>query len=198
MLSNLLIKNAKSQSENYATFRRSRHVSRNLAKRRKMVAIQIPDQRDGEADVAGRVPGRRLGRCPRQARGSPQAGRRWYRSRRTPQGREGRSGRKYGEHVRGDRTRVVWVVFEALGYRPFREDHSPTRAQRVPVYRCATRQAITAPELLAVLRRVESRGANETAHRAMQVCGRVFRYAVATGRAERDPSRGLGRRIGAG
>ena len=37
-------------------------------------------------------------------------------------------------------------------------------------------KAITAPELLAVLRRVECRGANETAHRAMQVCGRVFRY----------------------
>lgn len=43
-------------------------------------------------------------------------------------------------------------------------------------------KAITAPELLAVLRRVESRGANETAHRALQVCGRVFRFAVATGR----------------
>lgn len=53
-------------------------------------------------------------------------------------------------------------------------------------------KAITAQELLMVLRRVESRGANETAHRAMQVCGRVFRYAVATGRAERDPSRDLG------
>ena len=52
-------------------------------------------------------------------------------------------------------------------------------------------KTITAPELLAVLRRVEARGANETAHRAMQVCGRVFRYAVATGRAERDPSRDL-------
>lgn len=52
-------------------------------------------------------------------------------------------------------------------------------------------KAITAPELLAVLRRVESRGANETAHRALQVCGRVFRYAIATGRAERDPSRDL-------
>jgi integrase len=52
-------------------------------------------------------------------------------------------------------------------------------------------KAITAPELLAVLRRVESRGANETAHRAHQVCGRVFRYAIATGRAERDPSRDL-------
>jgi integrase len=52
-------------------------------------------------------------------------------------------------------------------------------------------KAITAPELLAVLRRIESRGANETAHRALQVCGRVFRYAIATGRAERDPSRDL-------
>lgn len=47
---------------------------------------------------------------------------------------------------------------------------------------------ITAPELLTVLRRIESRGALETAHRALQNCGQVFRYAVATGRAERDPS----------
>jgi integrase len=53
-------------------------------------------------------------------------------------------------------------------------------------------KAITAPELLAVLRRIEIRGANETAHRALQVCGRVFRFAVASGRAERDPSRDLG------
>lgn len=47
---------------------------------------------------------------------------------------------------------------------------------------------INAPELLATLRRIENRGAIETAHRAMQNCGQVFRYAVATGRAQRDPS----------
>jgi integrase len=47
---------------------------------------------------------------------------------------------------------------------------------------------VTAPELLAALRRVEARGKLGTAHRTLQVCGRVFRYAVATGRAERDPS----------
>jgi integrase len=47
---------------------------------------------------------------------------------------------------------------------------------------------VTAPELLAVLRRTEERGAVETAHRAHQNCGQVFRYAIATGRAERDPS----------
>ena len=47
---------------------------------------------------------------------------------------------------------------------------------------------IKAPELLAVLRRIESRGAVETAHRASQNCGQVFRYAVATGRTEGDPS----------
>ncbi|CAE6828819.1 tyrosine-type recombinase/integrase [Paraburkholderia nemoris] len=47
---------------------------------------------------------------------------------------------------------------------------------------------ITAPELLTVLRRIEDRGALDTALRAKQNCGQVFRYAVATGRAERDPS----------
>ncbi|MES9826550.1 MAG: integrase arm-type DNA-binding domain-containing protein [Candidatus Thiodiazotropha endolucinida] len=50
---------------------------------------------------------------------------------------------------------------------------------------------ITAPELLTVLRRIENRGAVETAHRIHQSCGQVFRYAVATGRAERDPSADL-------
>ncbi len=47
--------------------------------------------------------------------------------------------------------------------------------------------AISAPDLLAMLRRIEDRGALETAHRVKQICGQVFRYAIATGRAERDP-----------
>ena len=50
---------------------------------------------------------------------------------------------------------------------------------------------IRAPEVLAVLRRVEARGALDTAHRVHQNCGQVFRYAVATGRAERDVSADL-------
>lgn len=50
---------------------------------------------------------------------------------------------------------------------------------------------ITPPELLAVLRRIESRGALESAHRARSLCGQVFRYAVSTGRAERDQAADL-------
>ena len=36
--------------------------------------------------------------------------------------------------------------------------------------------------------RIEARGAVETAHRALQACGQIFRYAIATGRAEHDPT----------
>ncbi|RAS17582.1 integrase [Microvirgula sp. AG722] len=50
---------------------------------------------------------------------------------------------------------------------------------------------IDAPSLLAVLRRIEGRGAVDTAHRAMQSVGQVFRYAIATGRAERNPAADL-------
>lgn len=57
-------------------------------------------------------------------------------------------------------------VFPWLGQRPIAE--------------------ITAPELLQVIRRIEERGANETAHRVLSNCGEVFRYAIAIGRAERD------------
>ena len=50
---------------------------------------------------------------------------------------------------------------------------------------------ITAPKLLATIRRIEQRGALETAHRVLNSCGQIFRYAIATGRAERDPSSDL-------
>jgi len=68
-------------------------------------------------------------------------------------------------------SRLELNVFPWLGGRPINE--------------------IKAPELLMVLRRIESRGALETAHRVRAICGQVFRYAVATGRAERDPAADL-------
>jgi integrase len=46
---------------------------------------------------------------------------------------------------------------------------------------------ISAPEVLAMLRVVEDKGALETARRVMQMCGQIFMYAIATGRAERNP-----------
>jgi len=70
----------------------------------------------------------------------------------------------------GDRIirRLERDIFPWIGEKPFGE--------------------IAAPELLSVIQRIEKRGALETAHRALGNCGQVFRYAVATGRAERDPS----------
>jgi integrase len=50
---------------------------------------------------------------------------------------------------------------------------------------------IDAPELLDVLRRVEKRGVIETARRLRQICGQVFRYAIASSRAKHDPSADL-------
>ncbi|MGN7917325.1 tyrosine-type recombinase/integrase [Lysobacter sp. 22409] len=47
---------------------------------------------------------------------------------------------------------------------------------------------ISSPEMLAVLRRIESTGRHETAYRVKQKASQVFRYAIATGRAERDPT----------
>jgi integrase len=47
---------------------------------------------------------------------------------------------------------------------------------------------IDAPELLEALRKVEKRGVIETARRLRQICGQVFRFAVASGAAIHDPS----------
>jgi integrase len=51
--------------------------------------------------------------------------------------------------------------------------------------------SITPPELLAVLRRIEARGVIETAHRALENCSQVFRFAVAEGKAPSNPARDL-------
>lgn len=51
--------------------------------------------------------------------------------------------------------------------------------------------SITPPQLLTVLRRIEARGVVETAHRALENCSQVFRYAVATGRVQSNPARDL-------
>lgn len=47
---------------------------------------------------------------------------------------------------------------------------------------------ITAPELLSLVRKIEEKGTLETAHRVKQTCGQIFTYAIATGRAERNPA----------
>jgi integrase len=46
---------------------------------------------------------------------------------------------------------------------------------------------IKSPDMVAILNRIMKRGVAETAHRAMQNCGQIFRYAIATGRAETNP-----------
>ncbi len=70
---------------------------------------------------------------------------------------------EYGERLI---RRFEHDVFPAIGERPIAE--------------------IKPVDLLAALRKIEARGAIETAHRARAECGQVFRYGVATGRAERD------------
>lgn len=47
---------------------------------------------------------------------------------------------------------------------------------------------IDAPELLKTLRKIENRGAIETAHRANRLAGQIFRYAIVTGRCKHNPS----------
>lgn len=74
-------------------------------------------------------------------------------------------------HTKTTTLRLVNDVFPWLGAQPIGE--------------------IDAPELLTVLRRIESRGALDAAHRVSAICGQVFRYAIATGRAKRDPSADL-------
>ncbi|WAW09742.1 integrase arm-type DNA-binding domain-containing protein [Oxalobacter vibrioformis] len=67
--------------------------------------------------------------------------------------------------------RLERLVFPLIGARPI--------------------DAITAPDFLSVLRRVEEQGKLETAHRLRGICSQIMRYAVVTGRAQHDPAGAL-------
>ncbi|MDP2225800.1 integrase arm-type DNA-binding domain-containing protein [Nitrosomonas sp.] len=80
------------------------------------------------------------------------------------------------------KTSKTWAETTAINIKRYLEkDIFPWLGNRVI-------KDIAAPELLVVLRKIESRGAHEKAQRCREYAGRVFRYAIATGRAERDPS----------
>jgi integrase len=74
-------------------------------------------------------------------------------------------------HSARTRIRLEQDAFPWLGRRPIAE--------------------IEAPELLQCLRKIEARGAIETAHRVKNACGQVFRYGVAIGACQRNPAADL-------
>ena len=86
-----------------------------------------------------------------------------------------------------------WIAKRSPKWAPTRADKIVRRLERdvFPWIGAKPVAKITAPEVLAVLRRIESRGAVETVYRARTNCGQVLRYAVATGRADSDVSRDL-------
>ena len=88
--------------------------------------------------------------------------------------------REWHENWKGGRTpyyagqilrRLEADAFPAIGRRPIAD--------------------IELPELLDMLRKVERRGVHETARRLKQLVGQIFRFAIVTGRAKRDPSADL-------
>ncbi|MFA5959086.1 MAG: integrase arm-type DNA-binding domain-containing protein [Tatlockia sp.] len=82
-----------------------------------------------------------------------------------------------------------WFTNQSSTWAPSHSDKVISRLERdiFPWLGARAIMTITAQELLTVVRRIEERGANETARRALLNCSQVFRYAVATGRAGRDP-----------
>jgi integrase len=83
------------------------------------------------------------------------------------------------------------IAREWLSRQPYTARHKRTVVARLennvfPWIGDQPIEDVTLPQILAALRRIENRGAIESAHRVKSIISQVFRYAVATGRAERD------------
>ena len=79
-----------------------------------------------------------------------------------------KEGRTSDHHVAQTLRRLEADVFPAVGSRPIAE--------------------IEAPELVEMARAIEKRGATELAKRSLQTCSQIFRYAIAHGKARRNPA----------
>jgi integrase len=81
-----------------------------------------------------------------------------------------------------------WLLTKKNALTPatWERDHRQLHKWVVPYLGNKPIASIEAPELLEVLKRIEAKGVIDTAHRSREVCGRVFRYAIATGRAKHD------------
>ena len=82
-----------------------------------------------------------------------------------------------------------WLENRSHEWVPSTTETRRTRLERLILPKLGTRPIsdITPPEVLSMLRAVEARGTLDTARRVMQMCGQIFMYAIATGRAQRNP-----------
>ena len=109
--------------------------------------------------------------------------------------------------VKRERRRAAKIASENTFETIAREWHENWKSGRTPYYAWQILRRLEAdvfpeigrrpiaelepPELLDLLRKVEKRGVNETARRLKQLVGQIFRFAIVTGRAKRDPSADL-------
>lgn len=129
--------------------------------------ISLPDARSKRAELRGQVANGIDPSQQRKAERASQSGadsfepiaREWW---------EYKKGAWTEGHAQRTLTRLVNDVFPYLGAAPI--------------------NSITAIVLLETIRRIESRGAIETAHRTNQACESVFAYAIGTGRCENNPA----------
>jgi integrase len=86
-----------------------------------------------------------------------------------------------------------WLAMRSPGWTPRYAGFVVSRLERdiFPNIGIRAIKDISAPELLSVVRIMEKRGASELAHRVLNCCGQIFVYAIATGRAERNPANDL-------
>lgn len=105
--------------------------------------------------------------------------------------------KEYQKAVKASRRADAGNTFENIAREWFGRQTNWTEGHRKHILSSLTRDffpligtkpigSMKAHELLEPLRRIEGRGAVESAHRALQTCGQIFRYAIATGRAEHN------------
>ena len=84
-----------------------------------------------------------------------------------------------------DKNRNIWVANNTK--------HVTARFERFVFPNLGSKSItdVTAPDLLTIIKRIEKSGTNYTAHKVLQNCGQVFRYAMATARTTSDPTTAL-------
>jgi len=85
----------------------------------------------------------------------------------------------------------AWLKAQRLSAGTSEQTRRRLAAHLLPYLGHLPIREIAAPDLLRVIRKIEARGTHATAHRIRALCGGIFRFAIATGQADRDPAADL-------
>ena len=153
------------------------------------LAVEVSVRGQGKADGARKVPPSAAGACSRASRRGPRTFGDWRRPDGPEEGSKDRGTGRSRKFVCGVAARWFEHWKEEKSARHVNSTSRRLESNILPTLGPRQIDEIEAPDIVAIVRAIEARGARDVAKRALETTGQIFRYAIAHGYTRRNPAK---------